>query len=510
VHPESGIPNPESPEGPVPPGDRRGTLLSRIQDSGFWILIATLLTVAYWGTLHWLVGRWRTDPFYSHGPLIPIVSCFLLWRSRGRLRLEPAISLPAVAVLIGAAILHLLGVRLMFEFLSSVSILLTLGGIALLAGGVPLLRTVAFPLVYLLLAIPLPMILLQQVSLPLQLFSSAGAAAVLQGLGCEVARHGVLLGFPKFTLAVADACSGLRSVLTVVAIATLAAHLSTASLPRKVALVALSSVAALLVNILRILLAGLIGIAFDGETACLLFEHYSGYFFFALVVLSTVAVFKLLTPPTPEAPPVPPPPAEPVALRPLLRSVLIPLLAVIVPLAGAATAMKSTRGSETPKRLAGWKPELGGWQAIDVQPRVAFAGEEQVTGLLRDERGRTVRFNVLHSVSGRYLHSPEACSTAVGWIPEQQIVDPRFPLHLWVLRRGPERACVVFWFDLAGKPRTGSIDQHLGALAQRLWRGAMDSAYGEISLPFPVGSDAAGLVELAQALHEEVRKKLWP
>jgi exosortase len=474
--------------------------------------LVALLVPVYSATLHWLYGRWQTDPFYSHGPLVPIVSAFLLWRSRDRLKLDPALSLPGVALLVGAAILHLLGVRLMFEFLSAVSILLVLAAVALLAGGPALLRVSAFPLLYLLFAIPLPMILLQQISLPLQLFSSVCAAGVLRSVGGEVVRHGVLLTFPKFTLAVADACSGLRSLLTVLAISTLAAHLSTASLGRKAALVAVSSVAALLVNILRILLAGLIGLAFDGETACLLFERYSGYFFFALVVLSTAVLFKLLNPPATEPPAPAPAPAEPLPARRLATAVILPLIALAVPLFAAATALRTSRASASPVRLADWQPEIPGWKALEVQPRAAFPGEEQVTGLLRDERGRTVRFNVLHSVSGRYLHSPEACSSAAGWIPERQTIDPGLPAHVWVLRRGSERACVIFWFDLAGRPRAGSLDQHAGALAQRLWRGSMDSAYGEISLPLPPGSDGdvAGLVELSTALHDAVRKRIWP
>jgi len=266
---------------------------------------AALLGIVYASNIVWLWGRWWSDPFYSHGPLVPIVSGLLLWSQRRNLRLDPQMTWTAVAVLAAASLLHLLGVRLMFEFLSSLSLLTTLAAVALLAGGRPLLRGVAFPLGYLLFAVPLPMVLLQQVSLPLQLFSSACARALLAGLGCPVQRVGVLLAFPSFTLAVADACSGLRSVMMVLAIATLAAWLARAPLSRKVVLVVLSSIVALLINVLRITLSALIGLAFDGETACLLFEKYSGYLFFALVVLSTLAVFKAIVPaPAPE--PAPP------------------------------------------------------------------------------------------------------------------------------------------------------------------------------------------------------------
>ena len=475
-------------------------------------LLALLLAAAYGTTLAWLAGRWQSDPFYSHGPLVPIVALVLFWSRRSRLRLRPEIRPAAVATLAAAALLHLLGVRLMFEFLSCLSLLGTLAAVALLAGGRPLLRAAAFPLAYLLFAVPLPIILLQQISLPLQLLSSAGARAVLAGLGCPVLRQGVLLAVPKFTLAVADACSGLRSLMTVLAIGTLAAHLARAPLPRKALLVALASAAALVVNVLRITLAGLIGIAFDGETACLLFEKYSGYFFFALVVLSTLGIFKALIPPAPDEPAPAPSPAPPVGPRLLAAKVLAPILAALLPMTGIAMVLKARRASEAPSRFAGWQPELAGWEALDVRPRPSFAGEEQLTGLLRDAHGRTIRFNLLHSVSGRYLHSPEACSVAAGWIPEQQIQSRDGSLERWILRRGTERVCVFFWFDLAGRARRGSLDQHLGALLERLWHGSIDSAYGELSFPLPAGAgpESPGLGELAQSLHEAVQMRLWP
>src|SRR5687767_6632750 len=119
------------------------------------LAFAALLGASYAPTLVWLWGRWWTDPFYSHGPLVPVVTVLLLWARRDRLRLQPAVTPLAIGVLAGAAVLHLLGVRLMFECLSSLSLLASLAALVLLAGGRPLWRETAFPLLYLLFAIPL-------------------------------------------------------------------------------------------------------------------------------------------------------------------------------------------------------------------------------------------------------------------------------------------------------------------------------------------------------------------
>jgi exosortase len=481
-------------------------------------IAALMIGAVYWTTLDWLAGRWRTDPFYSHGPLIPIVSAGLLWMRRRELRLRPAGMLPAL-LLVGAALLYLLGVRLKFEFLSAVSILVIFGGLALLAGGTRLLRTVAFPLLYLLFAIPLPRVILEKVSLPLQLFSSACAESVFTGLGAPVNRQGVLLIFPSFTLAVADACSGLRSLITVLAISTLAAYLAPASRLRRFLLISIGSAAALLANIARITLAGFIGISVDGDTACVFFERYSGFVFFALVILAMVAAFGLLSQePRGLAPPAeaPSPPVKPGLLA---KTVLVPLLLILITAAGAAQALKASRPPAS-SQLGGWQPRLGDWRVEDVGHPAAPAGEEWVTGTLRDPNDRVARFSVIHSVSGRYLHSPEACSIASGWIPERQQVrefaapgGAPLSIHLWILRRGAERVCLVFWFDLAGTPARGSMDQHIGAVWQRLKRGEIDSAYGEIVLPLLRGTlapEEGPLLDLARALHREMSVRLWP
>lgn len=476
-----------------------------------------LLALAYFPSLLWLEGRWRTDPFYSHGPLIPIVSAVLLWTRRRRLGSSEGAPLAGAGILLAAALLHLLGARLRFEALSVLSLVASLVGVALTAGGKELLGSLAFPLQFLLFAIPLPILLIEQVSLPLQILSTVLARGFLSGLGCTVARHGVLLVFPSFTLAVADACSGLRSLITVLAISTLAAHLSPGRFSRKILLILVSMIAALLLNVLRIALTGLIGMVSSGETACHLFEHYSGYLLIALVVLSTLGVFRLLgerppTSPTPVDRPGIPAVAEPLARRAL--RILLPIFAFTLPAAWIAHSVAGGAEPSSPSRLSGWQPALLPWEVLEVKPVATSPGEEALTGRLRDPEDLRVQWSVLHSVSGRYLHSPEACSMASGWIPERQELreDGGIPVHVWILRRGNDRECVLFWFTLDGVPRRGSLDQHAAALARRLWRGTVDSAYGEIVVPLSNGKEpeVERLVILGRRLEEAVRARIWP
>ncbi len=479
---------------------------------GSFVAAALVLAAVYAPTIAWLTGRWGSDPFYSHGPLVPLISAWVLWNRRERLRLDPAVRGPALGLLAGAALLLLLGGRLKFEFLSSISILLSLAALLQLAGGAALLREAAFPLAYALFALPLPMLLLEKISLPLQVLSSACAGGFLGGLGVEVTRRGVLLVFPGFTLAVADACSGLRSLITVLALSTLAAHLMKAPAARKLLLVGAGMLAALAANVLRIALSGLVGLVADGDAAVAFFEGWSGLLFFALVILGLLGGSALLEKPAPAVPK----PAAPAAAaaRPLAAVLLAPLLLILAPAGAAAAWLRADGTGAAPERLASWRPSLPGWELTEAVRREGQPGEELLRGLLRRPGGAQVSFSAVYGVSGRYLHSPEACSLAAGWIAERQelIEAGGLPVNVWILRRGAERVCLFFWYSLAGAPQRSTLGQHVGAVWQRLRTGRIDSAYGELSLPLPLGREApvAELLPVAAALQKSLQEFLWP
>src|SRR5204863_8191999 len=119
---------------------------------------------------------------------------------------------------------------------------------------------------------------------------------------------------------------------------------------------------------------GLIGVAFDGETACLLFEKYSGYFFFALVVISTLGVFRWLAPRDPAPPPPAPAPAPLPRPGVLLRRVVLPLMAFLIPMTPAGSALKTSRYAAAPDQLARWAPQLPPWRTDEALPRPPFPG----------------------------------------------------------------------------------------------------------------------------------------
>jgi exosortase len=154
-------------------------------------ILGALTLWLYSSTLFHLVGQWWHDPNFSHGFFVPLFSAFVLWQERDRLaRIIPQPSWSGVIVLLlglATLIIGRLGAEL---FLDRSSLLLVLAALVIIFYGWNLFRAVWFPWAFLLLMIPIPTIVLNQITFPLQLLASQVAATVLPVLGVPVLREG--------------------------------------------------------------------------------------------------------------------------------------------------------------------------------------------------------------------------------------------------------------------------------------------------------------------------------
>ncbi len=191
----------------------------------FGILVVLALWL-YWSTLLHLVLQWWNDPNFSHGFFVPIFSAFVIWQERHRLaRILPRPSWSGAAVLLGGLAVAILG-RLGAElFLDRSSMLLVLAGVVILFAGWNLFRAVIFPWAFLLLMIPIPAIVFNQITFPLQLLASQVAATVLPLLGVPVLREGNVINLAAMPLEVAEACSGIRSLMSLLTLAVIYGYL---------------------------------------------------------------------------------------------------------------------------------------------------------------------------------------------------------------------------------------------------------------------------------------------
>jgi exosortase len=262
------------------------------------LLVGLAIAWLYAATLAGLVAEWLSSPDASYGLILAGVAVACVWRRRAALTHAdgpPAGSVYGAATLCGGLTLFLIGQLGADVFLTRISFVVVTAGSILFVGGVRPARTLAAPLVLLLLATPLPALVVNAMTLPLQLVASRIAESTLTALGVAVFRDGNLLELPSTTLAVADACSGLRSIVSLAAIGALLAW-TAASWPRRAALVAASLPIAVTMNGLRIVATALACETWGPSAASDPWHTLGGWVTFLLSSLLLVCLYKLGTP----------------------------------------------------------------------------------------------------------------------------------------------------------------------------------------------------------------------
>jgi exosortase len=278
-------------------GRIRPPRLSRRVESGLPLLIlGAAFAIAYGGVLARLVRHWAIDANYSHGFLIIPVALYLVWTRRGRLAAaasQPSFAgLILVAASLGALLAGVVGAEL---FVARLSVLGVLAGAVLFVYGWEHLAIVAFPLALLLLMIPVPAIVFNQVALPLQLLASRLGVGALSLAGVPVFREGNVIVLAHGTLEVAEACSGIRSLMSLVTLAIIYASFTDPRAGVRVALAMLAVPVAVLVNGLRVGVTGLLEERLGAQAAADGFFHaFSGSLMFLVAFGLLVGLHRLL------------------------------------------------------------------------------------------------------------------------------------------------------------------------------------------------------------------------
>lgn len=273
-------------------------------------LLLTALAVAYGRVLVRLVDDWATDPNYSHGFLIVPLAAYLVWERRAALAsaaIRPS-WLGLLIVVLGLGLLAggTLGAEL---FTARVSLILVLTGTVLFVLGPEHTRILAFPLAILLLMVPLPAIVFNRVAFPLQLFASQFGERVLQISSVPVLREGNVIVLPATTLEVAEACSGIRSLVTLFTLGLVYGYFMETRAWARVVIAAMTVPIAIVTNGLRVAGTGIAAYHFGPEAAEGFFHSFSGWMVFVvafgLVCLVAAAIRHVGGPESSVGPPAP-------------------------------------------------------------------------------------------------------------------------------------------------------------------------------------------------------------
>ncbi|HLZ50672.1 MAG TPA: exosortase/archaeosortase family protein [Candidatus Acidoferrum sp.] len=253
------------------------------------------MLILYGPVLGSLVKQWWSDPNYGHGFFVPLFVAYVLWRERDRWRAQPFrpdnFGVAIMLFAIGLRILGALGADL---FMARLSLVIMISGMVLFLAGRQVLRSIAFPIGCLLFMIPLPAIVYYQLTLPLQLWASRLGASGLVVLGIHTVREGNILYLPNCTLNVVEACSGIRSLLSLLAVAVAYGYFAERSTWKRSVLAIASVPVAIATNGLRLVATGTLSYFFGPSVDSGAVHLALGLGFFALAFVSILLIHKLL------------------------------------------------------------------------------------------------------------------------------------------------------------------------------------------------------------------------
>ena len=258
-------------------------------------ILAVGTAIVYWQVLQELSSDWWTNPDYSHGLVLPFVAFYLIWRRKEAYDQQPiAPSNFGLLVMVGGLGLLFLGELGAEYFITRVSLLVLLCGLILFFLGWGHLRIAAFPIAILLLAIPLPAVIFYQITFPLQLLASGLAAFLLEVSRVPVLREGNLIVLPNITLEVVEACSGIRSLFTLLTLTILYGYFLEKKMAIRFILIGLTVPLALFCNGLRIMGTGVLTQYVDPEAAENFFHLFSGWLIFLVALVSLLLIHRAL------------------------------------------------------------------------------------------------------------------------------------------------------------------------------------------------------------------------
>ena len=480
------------------------------------LLVAMTLALSVVPFLHGLDlmwGWWRDRPEYSHGILMPFLAMFLLWQQKNHFETEPLLGSwwGAVFVLVGAL---LLGVGRLASALTLVqyAFVITLGGLMLGLAGTRFATRLSVPFVILVLMVPLPEFLFQNLTAGLQLLSSKLGVAIIRAAGVSVYLEGNVIDLGHYKLEVAEACSGLRYLFPLMTLGFIMAYFFKAPLWKRT-IVFLSSVpVTILMNSFRI---GVIGIMVDrwGTAMAEGFLHdFEGWIIFMAstgVLLAEIAMLSRLSrdrKPWREVFGVdlPSPTPQSVAREHWTPSLPFVTGCMLVGILAALSVLLPERTEAVPARqhFSEMQLQVGNWSGRKVAMENIYLDTLKLDDYQIADYARgndVINFYVAWYDSqrgGQSAHSPRTCLPGGGWqmtelrqVPLAGLAWGSTPLTVnrALIQMGQQRQLVYYWFQQRGRVLTNEYAVKWYMFWDALTRKRTDGALIRVITPLKAG-----------------------
>jgi len=273
------------------PNTSRGNIL-RWGATGFLLMV---FIWSYWSNIKDLWNIWQRSDEYSSGLLVPFLAVYVLWLRREQIAscsIKP--SLWGLLIFLAAQAINLFGLFFMYSSMERLSVVVSIVALVLLLFGCELFRKVLTTLLFLCLMLPLPRSIHSTIVLPLQVWSTSSAVFCLEMMGYDVVRQGNIIDINGATVAVAEACNGLRMIMAFFVVGGFIILLSKRVWWEKVVILVSSLPVALLCNTIRLAITAVAFTVLKGERWEKIFHDFGGYAMMPLAIGIIVFEFWLL------------------------------------------------------------------------------------------------------------------------------------------------------------------------------------------------------------------------
>ena len=441
------------------------------------LLAVAVLGYMYADSLRFMFGQWGSDD-YSHGFFVPVVSLFLIWLKRKHIvaaNIRSSWWGPGIVVL--GLMLYVVGDYAALYVLLHVSLWIVLVGLVLSFIGPRAIREIAFPLLYLLMSIPLPVFLYSALSARLQLWSSILGIGCLQLVGVTAFREGNVIDLGPVQLQVAEACSGIRYLFPLTALALLCAYCFRDRMWKRVLLVLSALPISVLVNGFRIGMVGIL-VEFYGAQAAEGFLHlFEGWVLFmatlGLLILEmwvlswihpmngSTALWERFT--WREEKDSDKQPSWPIVSETRMPPAFLCSVALLVPFTVFSGSIGS-RQEVAPERqtFLDFSMRVGSWRgnSLPIEPQYisVLRFDDYFLADYASSDGRAVNVYMAYYRSqkkGQSAHSPQSCIPGGGWeITSHETIDlpvlngPGLvhPANRIIIQKDRQKQLVIYWF----------------------------------------------------------------
>jgi len=450
-----------------------------------------------------LVSDWIHDPNYSHGFLIPIITGYLIWLERDKLKkakISPSWWGLVVVLLAGA--IYLLGKTGGEYYSQRFSIIIMLYGFILSFLGTDVLKICFWPIAYLIFMIPLPYVIYNEIAFPLKLFATHIATNCLQFLGFPIYSSGNIIYLPHMTLEVADACSGIRSLISILALAVILAKFTQDTWFKRILLVILSIPIVIAANILRIIITGILAVE-DPVLAQGFFHEFTGeiVFILGLVLLFIVAfllkriggkkdINKVETEGNKEEKAFK---SNQLAFKYSFKDLLLHILTISLVIITFLLSFRVDTVKAIPllRPLSLFPTKIDGFVQINSQtmdPKIIkiLGVSSYVLRDYKDSSGFIVNLYIGYykeQKEGAMIHSPQHCLPGSGWLP---IVDKiiyitlkdgeKMPVREYILTKPGQKMVTFYWYQSRGRIIASDYKDRLYLIYDSLFRHRTDGS----------------------------------